>query len=336
MFFYLAQAHLLPFTHVKPLVDGTLLTLMGWHGDVTSEGSPSVQRMEEDIVANGYRMHGDVVTMQASQLPVPQGGDALKHQFAENKQRVRERLASHTAWLVTALETRFPDYGLVSCFTVLTPDFYLEIKALAEPTKLDDGSIVLPKLQKHGMTEIKTLVAHYGRSKQLKDGTVVQPMVDETETLVEFSHFKSYLHSIVKDPVQTFLKPDGSVQEFAPWMKQHKDVFKRSFPNLFTLQQIALLVPMTSVAAERGFALMRSIKTKGRSGILDIVLDCLMRIAAVAQNQKLYVQAFYDKYAFKVADRFFLWNRKGGALGRVDDLATYLVSLEEEQEENEA
>ena len=82
---------------------------------------------------------------------------------------------------------------------------------------------------------------------------------------------------------------------------------------------------------------MRSIKTKGRAGMVDSVLDCLMRIAAVSQNQKLSVQAFSDKYAFQVADRFWKTihdhgqnkTRRGGALGKVQDLAAYLVAQEE-------
>jgi hypothetical protein len=295
-------------------------TLKDWHNDVTSTGSPSVKLMEEQIMANGYHMHGDAVTMQASQLPVPEGTDPLAHQFAENKQRVRERLSSHTAWLMTALQTRFPDFGLVSSFTVLTADAYADIIALHNSGQL----------QAHGMTEMMTLLAHYGTPKKLRDGTTVQAMVEHSESLVEFGHFKNFLHGVVIDPMQTFLKPDGTVQPFPEFIKQNKDIFKRSFPNLFKLQQIALLVPMTSVAAERGFALMRSIKHKGRCGMGDSVLDCLMRTAAMSQNQNLSVQAFYDRYAFRVADRFWK-NRRGGKLGRVDDLAAYLVALEEEE-----
>ena len=150
---------------------------MGWHGDVARDGSPSVLRMEDDITANGYRIHEDMVTMKASQLPVPSGQYALRHQIAENKQRVRERLSSHTQWLLTALETRFPDYGLVSSFTILTPDAYLRIKQLADTKQLDA----------HGKADIMTLLAHFGKPKQLDDGTIVEAMmVDYDSSLVEF------------------------------------------------------------------------------------------------------------------------------------------------------
>ena len=67
------------------------------------------------------------------------------------------------------------------------------------------------QLQAHGMPEMMALLSHYGTPKKLRDGTTVQAMVEHSESLVEFGHFKNFLHGIVKDPMQTFLKPDGSV-----------------------------------------------------------------------------------------------------------------------------
>ena len=65
---------------------------------------------------------------------------------------------------------------------------------------------------------------------------------------------------------------------------------------------------MTSVDAERGFALMQNIRTKGSTLMGDAVLDCLMRIASMSRGQNpLSGSEFRSQYAFQVADYF--WGR---------------------------
>ena len=82
----------------------------------------------------------------------------------------------------------------------------------------------------------------------------------------------------------------------------NRKLLSNTYPSLLKLMQIATLVPMTSVACERGgFLTMRHIKTKGRTRLRDDTLDCLMRIA---RQRKLSVDTFREQYALRVADRW--------------------------------
>jgi len=87
------------------------------------------------------------------------------------------------------------------------------------------------KLGAHGEQEMNQLLQHFRASKALEDGIEVQPMVDADEATVEFSQFKSFLYGVVHDPQQTFLQPDGKVQEFPAWMKAAQRILRAHLPK---------------------------------------------------------------------------------------------------------
>ena len=56
------------------------------------------------------------------------------------------------------------------------------------------------------------------------------------------------------------------------------------FPDFKTLAEVALVIPVSSVAAERGFSLQNDIKTAMRSRLSEEKVQNLMTLAAFAPN----------------------------------------------------
>ena len=54
---------------------------------------------------------------------------------------------------------------------------------------------------------------------------------------------------------------------------------RKQFPNLASLIEILLLLPVSNAKVERGFSSMHSIKTEWRSRLGERTLDNLMRIS---------------------------------------------------------
>ena len=69
------------------------------------------------------------------------------------------------------------------------------------------------------------------------------------------------------------------------------------FPDFRALAEVALVIPVSSVAAERGFSLQNNIKTATRSRLSEAKTQHLMTIASAAVS--------IDTFDFKQASTLF-------------------------------
>lgn len=155
--------------------------------------------------------------------------------------------------LRTNLLDRFSELPLLSSFSIF------ELGHL--PSRHSNS------LSSYGKEEIEMLAKFYG-SDRIVNGRVFKRLVDPQELQTEWDWFKDwYHHQYGNSPTDT--------KKF--WLSLDKVQFQ--YPNLAKLGKIYLLLPISSVDAERGFSAMGRIKTKLRNSMNNDLLNALMFIS---------------------------------------------------------
>jgi len=95
----------------------------------------------------------------------------------------------------------------------------------------------------------------------------------------EFEMFKSHMFSSFAEYTEFDDKGQIVPLSFVEFVKRNKSSLQARFPEIFTLMQLALVLPLTSVPCECGFSKMKLIKSAMRSKMGTEVLDHLMRIS---------------------------------------------------------
>jgi hypothetical protein len=165
---------------------------------------------------------------------------------------------------------------------------------------------------------------------------VFAAMVDPNMVKEQFELFKTFMHTHHNDLVIEWNRPDGAGKRtpkkpmrFQEFMKRFPDDLA-TFDELFTIMQIALLTPMTSVPCERVFSKVTVIKTKWRNHLLTKVLDALMRISMVDITVAFCVA--FPNLALKAIDYFVdLRSRYTGAKTKVDARKKQVLKEREEK-----
>ena len=100
-----------------------------------------------------------------------------------------------------------------------------------------------------------TLCAHYGQSRTTESGTELLPVVDTVKTNDEWVVFRQLMSKTFRTcTLQTMaakLLPSVEVQE--------------AYPNMLTLINLALTMPVSTAGCERGFSKHNLIKNKIRA-----------------------------------------------------------------------
>ncbi|KAM3875379.1 uncharacterized protein C17orf113-like [Diretmus argenteus] len=181
----------------------------------------------------------------------------------------RERYIQH---LIDALHERFPDDTLnllSSLDTLLNPDQYPQEKE---------------SLREYARQAIDQVAGHFGEEKVDEDGVVTAPLING-------SNFRRDAPAVM-----TALLCYGGLRFTGACGVLIRDMAEM-YPEWATLAKIAVVIPVSSVPAERGFSLQTRIKTADRSRLGDVKVTRLMRIASCRETM--------DTMDFKSAATYF-------------------------------
>ena len=124
---------------------------------------------------------------------------------------------------------------------------------------------------------LDTLIKHYGTAKTAEtvtgDEFMKLPLIS-SETLTEWKTFRHYFSKKREDDTKTQLKELSSHEMLATM-----------FPNLSTLANICLTLPVSTASVERSFSQMKMIKTRLRNRIGENSLNHLMLIAIESPDE---------------------------------------------------
>lgn len=157
--------------------------------------------------------------------------------------------------LIENLQERFPSETLDICKAL---DLVVNHQSL--PLRAAD-------IGAHGVDTLNTLIEHYGQQKTVVGNRNVNPLIEEV-TRVDYLQFKFLLntHRLL------------SMQEFSKKFLTDEGLCGQ-FPTYKTLVNIALTIPVSSAARERGFSCQNRIKTGLQNRLNDQNLDNLMKVA---------------------------------------------------------
>ena len=166
--------------------------------------------------------------------------------FVKNRDQLIDKLVEN-------LNSRFPDGGIISSFSILDP------QSLPAPAELPS----------YGNNEIETLSLHYGNPKQTDDGVECEPVVNGEELKEEWGCFKQLMFNNFKD---------SSIQGMAKKLLLSSEM-QEQFLQMLRLLTIALTIPVSSVDCERGFSKQNLIKTKIRAKLKTENVCTLMKMS---------------------------------------------------------
>ena len=155
------------------------------------------------------------------------------------------------------IASRFSSQDIISSFTIFNPK--------KVPTTASDD------LLSYGEEAVKLLISHYGVDKQaetIQGEECVKPSMISSEIHTEWKTFRRYVSKKPEETMSSQLKELTS-----------NAMLTTMFPNLSTLANICLTIPVTTAAVERSFSQMKLIKTRLRSRIGEKSLSYLMKIA---------------------------------------------------------
>ena len=110
------------------------------------------------------------------------------------------------------------------------------------------------------------MAGHFGEEKVGEDGAVTAPLING-------SNFRRDAPAVL-----TALLCYGGLRFTGACGVLIRDMAEM-YPEWATLAKIAVVIPVSSVPAERGFSLQNRIKTADRSRLEDVKVTRLMRIA---------------------------------------------------------
>ena len=177
-----------------------------------------------------------------------QAGDNSRQAFLAAGQTFLDRLVEN-------LQERFPSETLDVCKAL---DVVLNPKSLPQNAAA---------IATHGGDALNKLLEHYGQQKTAGDRRV-GPLIDPDATRTDYLQFKFLLSNhrqlTMQEFCKTFLTDEGLCEQF---------------PTFGTLANIALTIPVSSAACERGFSCQNRIKTGLRNRLCEQNLDNLMQVA---------------------------------------------------------
>ena len=225
-------------------------------------------------------------------------------------QEVFEKNRSEYTWLCISDEDE-PSLHCAQCvddkFDTL-PDNELPEKELT--VLLDHFGVpktVVPEPAAFFSEETESKFSPFHTSKRSVSKTFPALVVSEKANKDEFEMFKSHMFSSFAEYTEFDDKGQIVPLSFVEFVKRNKSSLQARFPEIFTLMQLALVLPLTSVPCECGFSKMKLIKSAMRSKMGTEVLDHLMRISCATIS----CVDFGIKFGVKVLDMFFqLRNRR--------------------------
>lgn len=159
------------------------------------------------------------------------------------------------AKLIENLQERFPSETLDICKAL---DIVVNPQSLPH-TAADIAA--------HGIDALNKLVENYGQQKAVGDRNV-DPLIDPEVTRADYLQFKFLLNTNrllnMQEFSKKFLTDEGLCEQF---------------PTFTALANIALTIPVSSAACERGFSCQNRIKTGLRNRLSEQNLDSLMKVA---------------------------------------------------------
>ena len=182
------------------------------------------------------------------------GGVEIKEANAPAKQRFNSVKRKFIQKILKELESRFPaaDRGILSCLDYILSPKYLPLA--------DD------EIGSHGEQELETVIKLYGKADEKSPA-----VIDADQARKDYMHFKYLLNS------NRHLTITSMCAELIT-------KYAAEFPDFATLAKIYSIVPITSVACERGFSSQNRIKTKLRNRLAGKSVDNLMRLSAAAKR----------------------------------------------------
>ena len=145
----------------------------------------------------------------------------------------------------------------------------------------------------YGEDTVDLMLAHYGieqPSVTVDGDEYTKEALISAEIQTEWKTFRSYSSK----------QPKGTLYSQLTELTTN-DKLRTKFPNISTLANICLSLPVSTASVERSFSQMKLIKTRNRNGIGHSSLSYLMKIAIETPN--------------KLSDSDFdasinVWNRK--------------------------
>jgi hypothetical protein len=156
--------------------------------------------------------------------------------------------------LIENLHSRFPDNDRLSVVSICDPQRL--------PVAEDD-------LVVYGTYELKKLCEHYGSSKTLDSGTVMEPVIDSNCVQDEWIVFKQLMNSNFRP---------CTLQGMMKKLNQ-SETLQEQYPNLLTLIALSLTMPVSTVDCERGFSKHNRIKIRTRARLQTSHVTTLMKIS---------------------------------------------------------
>ena len=154
----------------------------------------------------------------------------------------------------------------------------LSATSVFDPTKFPtEEALILA----HGLEEIRILADFYGNDATVEyEGTIYtsSPLLDRDKLLSEWNTFKRALIQEKKSIMQTTRNSQPSLQDILQSMQEY-EAYKSIFPQMFSLMNILLAIPMSTATVERSFSQMKLVKNRLRNRLSDVSLPQLMRIA---------------------------------------------------------
>ena len=193
---------------------------------------------------------------------------------------VREGAVKYVQSIMDGLETRFPDDDKLSALCIFDFTRLPSTQEQWDASKTD-----------FGLDEVDTLLKHFG-TVQITSTRRYERFVDPATTRTEWVAFREQLFR---------LKLTGAkLEDGYKGLLQSPDL-----PNIKQLACVFLVLALSTVCCERGFSLMKLIKSRLRASMLTDTLDDLMMIASngpamheKAEVQKLMLEA-YDHWVSK-------------------------------------
>jgi hypothetical protein len=179
------------------------------------------------------------------------------HQMYGDSKKFKDWVVKFALALMSRLAKRFPqdDMAIMAAMEIFNPD-----RCAAKVSSEAD-------LATYGEAELELLIKHYGEAKTV-DGKVFEPMIDADEARSEWE--------LLKQTIWGWSKARGNHGgKRALWKGQLVSGELASLPNMYILVCIMLVFAWNTSCCERGFSLMKLIKTclRNRLYIRDLGRD---------------------------------------------------------------
>jgi hypothetical protein len=130
------------------------------------------------------------------------------------------------------------------------------------------------ELVDYGNADLETLIKHYGEEKHV-GGKVFAPRIDAEQTRIQWE--------LLKETIFKWSKEKHGDKRCL-WKQQLKTGELESLPMMYILVCIMLVFPYNTSCCERGFSLMKLIKSALRNRMYVETLDALMAIKLLGKR----------------------------------------------------